>query len=389
MDLRTNPYSPGVGTTPQMLAGRDELIEKIEIELDRCKNGYAWRGQILVGLRGVGKTVLLNRLFNNAESRGFKAILLETPEHRSLPSQLIPPLRNILISSKLADIGKRAMGLLGGFIRAMRVKYDDIEFGLDIGSESGADTGDLENDLTQLLLVMGDWARKQGTAIIFFVDEIQYIEEGQFASFIVALHRCTQKQHPVILIGAGLPQVIGQAGSAKSYAERFFEYPTVGPLEREAAIQAIVQPALNAGGVQFAKDALDEIFNKTAGYPYFIQEWGKHCWKVAEKSPVTLESVNIATKLALNELDNSFFRVRLDRCAPMEKKYLRAMAELGAGPQKSGDIARLLGKSSQQVAPLRAKLISKGMIYSLAHGDNHFTVPLFDEYMKRTIPFKA
>ena len=389
MDPRTNPYSPGAGTIPQTLAGRDELIEKANIEIDRCCNGYSHQGQILVGLRGVGKTVLLNRISNDAEARGCYSILIETPESRSLPSMLIPPLRNMLISlnltSQVLDLGKQALGLLGGFTKAMKVKFNDIEFNLDIGNEAGADSGDLEHDLTNLLMTIGALAQKQKTALILFIDEVQYIKKEQFASLIVALHRCTQKQRPISLIGAGLPQIVAQAGRAKSYAERLFEYPRVGPLDENAAKLAIVGPA-SASGVVFKEDALVEILSKTRGYPYFIQEWGKHCWKVAQKSPITLDDVIRATDLALFELDNSFFRVRFDRCTRQEKNYLRAMAELGPDSQKSGDIANLLGRSSQQVAPLRASLINKGMIYSQAHGDNSFTVPLFSEFMRRAIP---
>ena len=386
MEPRTNPYSPGAGSFPQELAGRDDLIEEVDIELDRCRNGYSHRGKILVGLRGVGKTVLLNKLASRAEEKGHWATLIETPENRSLPSVLIPALRNLLLSSRLtARLRKQALGVLGGFIQAMKVKFNDVEVSFDIESEAGADTGDLETDLANLLVTLGTLAKKGQTAMALFIDEIQYIVEEQFGSLIVALHKCTQKQLPVALIGAGLPQIVGQAGRAKSYAERLFEYPEVGALDREAADRAIVVPA-SKRGVHFQKDALDEIFHKTRGYPYFIQEWGKHCWKVAEKSPITLGDTKVATQLALNELDNSFFRVRFDRCTPLERMYLRAMAELESGPQKSGDIAHLMGKSSQQVAPTRANLIGKGMIYSPAHGDNHFTVPLFGEFMKRAMP---
>ena len=392
MDPKINPYSPGAGTIPQFLAGRDELIQKVDIELSRCRNGYSYRGQVLFGLRGVGKTVLLNKLLNDAEAQGYWSTLIETPENRSLPSMLIAPLRNILISSdftsQATDLGKQALGLLGGFVRAMKLKFDDVEFSLDIGNEKGADTGDLESDLTQLLMAIGTLAKKQETAIVLFIDEIQYIQEEQFASLIVALHRCTQRQLPVSLIGAGLPQILGQAGRAKSYAERLFEYTKIGPLDQKAASQAIVEPA-SKRGVKFEDNALNEIFRRTEGYPYFIQEWGKHCWKVAQESPITLDNIKRATTLVLNELDDGFFRVRLDPCTRLERVYLRAMAELGSDSQKSGDIASLMGKSSQQVAPLRAKLISKGMIYSPAHGDNSFTVPLFNNFMKRTIPWKA
>lgn len=388
MDPRTNPYSPGAGTVPQELAGRDQLLEKVNIELDRCRNGLSHRGQILVGLRGVGKTVLLNKLSLDAEANHFLAVTVETPEKRSLPALLIPALRNSLISISMgahaSELGKKAVKLLGGFIGAMKLKYSDVEFGIDLGNEAGADTGDLESDLKNLLIGIGEAARDKKTALILFIDEIQYIAEEQFASLIMALHRCTQMQLPVSLIGAGLPQIVGQAGRAKSYAERLFEYPKIGPLEKEAAFKAIVEPARKLR-VEYKQPALDEIFEKTQGYPYFLQEWGKHCWKAAEQSPITIEHVKLATELALTELDNSFFQVRLDRCTPFEKNYLRAMAELGSGPHKSGDISELMGRTSQQVAPLRANLISKGMIYSPAYGDNSFTVPLFDGFMKRVI----
>ncbi len=386
MDERSNPYSPGAGTIPQELAGRDQLVEDVAVELDRCRNGYAYRGKILIGLRGVGKTVLLSKLSGDAEAQGFWPILIETPENRSLPSVLVPALRNLLLASHLpSNLKGQALGLLRGFVQAMKMKFSDVEFSFDVEKQSGADSGDLETDLASLLTNMGTLAKKQKTAIALFVDEIQYIREEQFGFLITALHKCTQKQLPVILLGAGLPQVIGQAGKAKSYAERLFEYPGVGPLDRRAAIRAITVPASRAG-VQFQKGALDEIFKKTQGYPYFIQEWGKHCWKVAQKSPVTLKDVKKATALALNQLDNSFFRVRFDRCTPLEKAYLRAMSELRPGDQKSGEIAHLLGKPSQRVAPVRAKLMAKGMIYSPAHGDNRFTVPLFGQFMKRAMP---
>ena len=383
-----NPYAPGAGTIPPYLAGRNELVEEVEVECDRCRRGLSYRGQMFVGLRGVGKTVLLNKLSLDAEANNYWSIFIETPENRSLPSILAAPLRNMIVSSTITsratNLGKRCLGVLGGFIKAMKVKFDDVEFSLDIGNERGADTGDLENDLTQLLFSVGEVAKKERTAIVLFMDEIQYIEKNQFACLILALHRCTQRQLPVILVGAGLPQVLALAGRAKSYAERLFEYPKIGELDREAAIQAIVDPAHKAG-VEFREDALEEILKKTQCYPYFIQEWGKHCWKVSQRSPITLENVVKATDLALGQLDNGFFRVRFDRCTPLEKSYLMAMAQLEAGFKKSGDIAQLMGKSSQQTAPVRAKLIAKGMIYAPAHGDNRFTVPLFGEFMNRAM----
>jgi hypothetical protein len=390
MDPRTNPYAPGAGTLPPELAGRDEIIEQVQIQLDRCRNRLAYRSFLMVGLRGVGKTVLLNHLALDAEAKGFVVVAIETPEKRSLPALIIPTLRSALLKlDRMASVGsmaKKALKTLGSFISAMKMKYEDIEFGLDLGSEPGiADSGDLEHDLIDLFVQLGLAAQEKKTALILFIDEVQYIEEDQFAALIMALHKCTQKQLPIALVGAGLPQLVGQAGRAKSYAERLFQYPEIGPLSEDAAVDALVLPASKLK-VKFEAGALSEILNQTKGYPYFLQEWGKHCWQCAVSSPITKKDAENATAFAILELDTSFFRVRFDRLTPGEKKYLRAMAELGPGPHRSGDIARLINKGVQAVAPMRANLIHKGMIYSPDHGDNHFTVPLFDGYMKRVMP---
>ena len=387
MDPRKNPYAPGAGTIPPELAGRDEIIEKVSIQLDRCRNGLAFRSFLMVGLRGVGKTVLLNHLSVEAEAKNFITVSIETPEKRSLPALLIPNLRAALLKldrmASAGDLAKKALKVLGGFVGAMKLKYEDIEFGIDLGSEPGvADSGDLESDLISLFVEIGLAAKEKKTALILFVDEVHYINEEQFASLIMALHKCTQKQLPVTIVGAGLPQLVGQAGRAKSYAERLFEYPEIGPLSNSASKDALVLPAKKEN-VEFESSALEEILDKTKGYPYFLQEWGKHSWQCAQQSPITSDDAKCATILAITELDESFFRVRFDRLTPTEKKYLRAMAELGSGPHRSGDIAHLMGREVQSVAPVRATLINKGMIYSPDHGDNSFTVPLFDEYMKR------
>jgi hypothetical protein len=390
MDARKNPYAPGAGTLPPELAGRNEIIEKSAIALDRSRGGLAARGLLFVGLRGVGKTVLLTKVAQDAESDGFIVVSLEIPEGRSLPSLLIPALRTALLKldrmAAKGDLAKRALRVLGGFLGAMKVKYEDVEFSLDLGKEPGiADSGDLDQDLSTLLLEVGSAAKEKKTAIVLVIDEIQYIQEPQFAALIMALHKCTQRQMPVILIGAGLPQLIAQAGEAKSYAERLFEYPEIGPLSEIAAGEAIEAPAKKLG-VTFTPDALQHIISQTKGYPYFLQEWGKHSWQAAQKTPISLEDALFATQTAVAELDMSFFRVRFDRLTPSEKKYLKAMADLGAGSHRSGDISQIMGKEVQTVAPIRASLIKKGMIYSPSHGDNAFTVPLFDEFMKRVMP---
>ena len=389
MDPRANPYAPGAGSPPPELAGRDELIEHAAIALDRIRAGRAAKSLLLVGLRGVGKTVLLNRIRNEAEARGFATIFIEAPEKRSLPAMLAGPLRTALLKlDRLAasgDLAKRGLRALGGFISAMKLKFGDVEFGVDLGTEPGvADTGDLEHDLADLLATVAAAAREKKTALVLFIDELQYVEEEQLAALITALHRCAQRSLPVTLVGAGLPQLVGQTGRAKSYAERLFEFPEVGPLAPDDARTALQSPAARQG-VSYTNDALDEILSQTQAYPYFLQEWGKHCWQCAENSPITRADVDVATATAIAELDASFFRVRLDRLAPSEKRYLRAMAELGPGPHRSGDIANQLDAKVQSVAPVRAGLIAKGMIYSPSHGDTAFTVPLFDQFMRRVM----
>ena len=370
------------------------MIEKASVALDRIRNGLATRSFMLVGLRGVGKTVLLNRLYNEAEACGFATVMLEAPEYRSLPALLAPALRAAVLNldhrAKGSQLVKRALHAIGGFVQAMKIKYQDIEFGIDLGVEPGlADSGDLDADITALMRAVGEAARERATAVVLFIDELQYVEEAQLAALISALHRCAQLQLPVTLIGAGLPQLIGQMGKAKSYAERLFEFYPIGALSDAQARTALIEPAARQS-VAFEENALREILAQTQGYPYFLQEWGKHSWNCAGHSPITLDDVNgCATVRAINELDQSFFRVRLDRLTPAERRYMRAMAELGRGPHRSGDIAHELGKEVRTVAPVRSKLIDKGMIYSPAHGDTAFTVPLFDEYMKRILPNQA
>jgi hypothetical protein len=390
MDPRRNPYAPGAGAPPPELAGRDALIEQAEIALDRIRSGRYAKSLILVGLRGVGKTVLLNRIQQDAESAGILGVRIEAPEGRSLPGALAPALRSALIKLDRAKATtaavKKAFKALSGFVGAMKLKYGDVEVGLDVEPQKGlADTGDLDVDLTELLIATGEAARERSTAIAVFIDELQYVEEDQLASLITALHRCAQQELPITLLGAGLPQIVGQTGRAKSYAERLFNFPEIGPLDDDAARQALSAPAQKEG-VQFNDDALEEILVKTKGYPYFIQEWGKHAWSVATATPITLLDVRQATKQATADLDASFFRVRFDRLTPAEKTYLRAMAALGPGPHRSGDIAEKLHRKVNSLGPMRSSLIAKGMIYSPEHGDTAFTVPLFDQFMKRMMP---
>ena len=344
----------------------------------------------MVGLRGVGKTVLLDRMREDAEGTGIQAVRIEAPENRSLPAILAPQLRQSLLrlsrNEQAKDLAQRALRALAGFAKSLKMKYADIEVGFDFDPEPGlADNGDLEHDLQDLLESAGAAAQKAGTALAVFVDELQYVKEEELAVLITALHRTAQRRLPVILVGAGLPQLTGRMGRAKSYAERLFNFPEVGPLDPEATKVAIAKPARNQG-VDVTPEALDLIVQETRGYPYFVQEWGKHSWDAAGASPITKADVETASTTAMAALDESFFRVRFDRLTPAEKRYLRAMAELGPGPHRSGDIAEQVGREVTALGPTRNQLIAKGMIWSPHHGDTAFTVPLFDEFMHRIMP---
>jgi hypothetical protein len=390
MDPISNPYSPGAGAPPPELAGRNELREQVRIALARLRRGLAAKSIIMVGLRGVGKTVLLDQMRRDAEADGIYSVRIEAPENKSLPALLAPQLRQVLLRlSKVESaksIAQRGLRALAGFAKTLKIKYADIEVGFDFEPEPGlADNGDLEGDLGSLLEQVGLAAKEANTVVVLFIDELQYVAESQLSSLIYALHRCSQQKLPVTVIGAGLPQLRGMTGNAKSYAERLFDFPTIGPLPEQAAERAIVKPARDEG-VEFETDAVWAIIARTHGYPYFLQEWGKHAWETASKSPITKSDVEQASITAIAALDESFFRVRFDRLTPAEKTYLRAMAELGPGPHRSGDIAIRLSRSVQSLGPCRSSLIVKGMIWSPNHGDTAFTVPLFDEFMKRIVP---
>ena len=315
---------------------------------------------------------------------------METPEDRSLPALLVPNLRALLLRLNRGEAVKakvhHALRALAGFASALKFKYQDMEIGLEYEVEAGlADSGDLETDLAALLIAVGEAAGERGTAAALFIDELQYVAEEQLAALISGFHQANQAQVPITMVAAGLPQVVGQTGRAKSYAERLFEFSPVDRLDPVAARAALCVPA-EKEDVSFDERAIAEILRQTLGYPYFLQEWGKHSWNVADESPIEGADAERATEQALAELDASFFRVRFDRLTPTEKRYLRAMADLGPGPHRSGDIAERLQRKVTTVAPIRNALIAKGMIYSPAHGDTAFTVPLFDGFMKRTIP---
>lgn len=390
MDPITNPFAPGAGTPPPELAGRDEVRETVRVAIERVRRGLPTKSVLMVGLRGVGKTVLLDRMRDDAEAAGIATVRIEAPENRSLPALLAPQLRQALLrlsrNDKARAFAQRGLRALAGFAKSLKVKYADIEVGFDFDPEAGlADNGDLEHDLQALLEAVGQAAQAGDTALAIFVDELQYVNEDELAALITALHRTAQRRLPVVLVGAGLPQLRGRTGRAKSYVERLFDFPEIGPLPPEAAKLAIAKPAHDRG-VEIDPGALDRIVSETRGYPYFVQQWGKHSWDAAAASPITIADVEMASTTAVAALDESFFRVRFDRLTPAERRYLRAMAALGPGPHRSGDVAEELGRQVTALGPTRNNLIAKGMIWSPQHGDTAFTVPLFDEFMRRIMP---
>ena len=390
MDSIRNPFSPGAGSPPPELAGREGIMEQARVLLGRVRARRPEKSLMLTGLRGVGKTVLLNEIEHLARDAGYRTILIEAHEGKSLAVLLAPHLRRVLFElDRLAGVGnkaRRGIAVLKSFVGAIKISVGEIDIGLDIEPEAGAaDSGDLEVDLPSLFMAVGEAAEERGVAVAILIDEIQYFSLVELSALIMAMHKMQQRQLPVVLIAAGLPILPGMAGESKSYAERLFSFPDIGPLPEVDANKAIREPVVNAGE-EIAPDALQEIFRLTRGYPYFLQEWGYQAWNHATASPISLQVVRETSGQVSKRLDENFFRVRFDRLTPREKKYLRAMAEIGAGPYRTGDIADKLQVKINTLGPVRAKLIKKGMVYSPSHGDMAFTVPLFDEFMRRAMP---
>jgi hypothetical protein len=390
MDPFKNPFSPGAGSPPPELVGRDPILEQEKILLGRIKQRRSEKSMLLTGLRGVGKTVLLNEIEHMGREAGYRTVFIEASENKALGVLIAPHLRNLLFDlDRIAGVGnkvKRGLAVLRSFIGALNLTVGEVTIGLDIEPEMGAaDSGDLEIDLPNLFVAIGEAAEDRKCAIAIFIDELQYFSQKELGALIVAMHKIQQRQLPVILLGAGLPILPGLAGDSKSYAERLFSFPDVGALSEEDAAIALRGPAQSAG-VIFKPDALKEIFRLTKGYPYFLQEWGYQSWNIAKSSPITLDTVHNATATVIPRLDKNFFRVRFDRLIPSEKRFLRAMAKFGAGTHRTGDIAEILEVKISSLGPVRSRLIKKGMIYSPAYGDMAFTVPLFDEFMIRAIP---
>ncbi len=388
MDEIRNPFAPGAGSQPPELAGRSAIINDADVALQRALRGRHAKSQMLLGLRGTGKTVLLNRFEQLATSHGFQSSFVEAPDDSSLAELLYPRMHQVLRKLSMVESAKEAafgaMRGLRSFASAFKVKVGDVSIAVDPAA-GVADSGSLEQDLTEMFVLIGEAAQSAGTGWVLLIDEVQYLSDQELPAIIVAVHRVNQLGLPVVFFGAGLPQLAALSGNAKSYAERLFNFPAIGPLEDDAARIAIRQP-IEDEGESIDGDALDRILIETSRYPYFLQEWGYQAWNTADASPINLADVRDASSNAVRRLDESFFRVRLDRLTPKERGYVIAMARLGQGPYRSADVAEQLDESVQSLGPRRAQIISKGMIYSPAHGDIDFTVPMFDDFLRRSYP---
>lgn len=390
MDPIKNPFSPGAGSPPPELVGRESILEQARILLGRVRARRSEKSILLTGLRGAGKTVLLNEMESIAQNNNYRTILIEAHEDKPLAILLAPHLRKLLHEldrmTNASNKVRRALAVLKSFISAIKVSVGEFEFGLDVEPERGtADSGDLEIDLPNLLSVLAEAADERQSAVAILIDEVQYFSKVELSALIMAMHKIQQRQLPLVLMGAGLPILPGLAGESKSYAERLFCFPDVGPLSETDSAKALRDP-VHAADIEIDNAALHAIFQLTHGYPYFLQEWGYQAWNRAAASPITLNLIEEVTPIVVRRLDENFFRVRFDRLTPGEKHFLRAMADLGPGPQRTSDIATVIGRTLRSIGPVRANLIKKGMIYSPSHGDMAFTVPMFDEFMRRAIP---
>lgn len=386
MDLIRNPFAPGAGSIPPDLAGRDSILEEAHVNIQRALLARGTRPQMLLGLRGVGKTVLLNKIEDLADEAGHLTSMIEAPDGKQLAELLLPKISQVLRKLSLIDATKQkvraAYSALVSFASTFKVSIGETT--ITVEPEVGvADSGDLESDLPELFVRIGEAAKAAGKAWTLLIDEAQYLKEKDLSALIVALHKVNQKNLPITFFGAGLPQVAALAGDAKSYAERLFSYYNVGPLNEDDAHQAIRHPIENEGAT-IDDEALVEIYKQTKGYPYFLQEWGYQCWKIAHDDCVRKTDVLNAAIEVQHRLDHGFFKVRFDRLTPKEREYIIGMSRLGAGPSyRSAEVAEILGESLQSLGPCRASIINKGMIYSPSHGDVAFTVPLFSDYLKR------
>ncbi len=387
MDPRQNPYAPGAGTKPPALVGRDEQIKSFGVLLDRLANGYSEQSMIITGLRGVGKTVLLDVFREDAESREWATVEWEVEKNARFGLNIATQVRRALLQiapkPRWTDRIRRAASVLKSFTLTFSPDGAVIA-GIEVDALAGVgDSGVLSEDMADLFVALGEAARDRRTGVVFLLDEIQYLQPQQLEALIAALHRCARRSLPVTLVGAGLPQIPRLAGEAKSYSERLFKFPSIGKLDPAThAREALVVPARDLG-IEYEGAAVDFIVEYTEGYPYFLQEYGRTVWDEAPASPITRRDVESVLPLVEAKLDESFFRVRAERTTDLELRYLYAMATLGPEPQRASDVARRIGRKTEQAGPLRSRLIDKGLLYTPGHGLAAFTVPQFDDYMLR------
>jgi hypothetical protein len=387
VDPVRNPYSPGAGTRPPALVGRDHEIDAMDVALQRLLLGRDGRSQMLTGLRGVGKTVLLNEFEQLGDARGYFHEHIEVAEDGMLAPALVAAFRRILLAMDAKRrIGERIVTALG-ILKAFSLRMPGVELNIDVDAIHGpADSGDLASDLAALFVELGEVARDHHTGVLLTIDELHYVDIATFSALVVGLHRASQLRLPITIAGAGLPSLASLTGDAKTYAERMFMFPKVGSLAEDLAAEALATPARDEG-VRFDDDALARVLAVTRCYPYFLQEFAKAAWDVADgPDAILLDDVERSLPLAVAELDDGFFRVRTGRTSDGERLYLRAMAELGPGPVKSADVAALLGKRTNALAPTRDTLIRRAICFSPRWGEIDFTVPMFDEFMKRWMP---
>ncbi|NBA95279.1 ATP-binding protein [Pseudomonas sp. R5(2019)] len=387
MDPLRNPFAPGAGSRPPELAGRDTILDAARISCGRALHGRSARSIMLLGLRGTGKTVLLNEIGKIAKAEGLLVSKVESPERESLARLLYPEMRKIMRTLSGVEAAKQiaSRGLKGlrSFASIFKIDIAGVEIGVEPEAEPGfADSGDLQYDLPDLFEVIGEAAQAAGKGWILLIDEVQYLSEADLSALIVAIHRMAQEGLPVLLVGAGLPQVARLAGEAKSYAERLFLYPGVGALDPSSAMQAVQKPIVEEEA-SIDEAALSSIVDRTRGYPFFLQEWASTAWNNADGPEITVGDVDQSYTETLASLDAGFFRVRIDRLTKAEVQFVKTMSVLGDGPYAMADIAKAMGRSPTSLGPTRANIISKGMIYSTDHGYLNFTVPLFAEYMRR------
>lgn len=382
-----NPFSPGAGTRPPELAGRDDILKSARVTMQRIIAGRHSRSQMLLGLRGVGKTVLLNEIQNIAEEEGLRTAKIEAPENKKFLEKLVPQIRKLVLeidrAAKVRAQVNEVLGALRNFVSVFKVKVGEAEISVE-PTRGVADSGDLSTDLTDLLMLTARAAKAAKSAVALLIDEVQYLTTDELSALIVALHEVAQKNLPLTVFGAGLPQLATLATEAKSYAERLFEYPEVGPLNKTASAEALREP-VEAAGASWEAAALARVVKITEGYPFFLQEWGYQAWNASPTKTIPATIIPEVTKAAIARLDKNFFKSRLHRMTQREQDYVCAMAALGPGYHRSGDIAEAMGISVSAAAPIRGTLIGKGMIYSPAHGDTAFTVPMFDAYVRRAI----